>query len=229
MYMRVRDWLSGTTRAQVTTAGIRKGSTQDWLPFADVQAGIVVMKDGGYIKIMEILPTNFYLKSQMEQEGMIQGFYQYLKISPNNIQIRVVTQKADIAAYEARMSDYFDRERNANCREMILDNIEMARYLAVNEAVTHRFFMVIQLEPGDKPRSGDMRDIAAFLDNQAQTARGYLDQCGLEVVEWDDPDAAVMQLLFGLLNKKSARNIKISEQFRDMLTDRQESNMTGGE
>ena len=36
-------------------------STQAWLPIETIVDGIVVMKDGRFIKILEILPVNFYL------------------------------------------------------------------------------------------------------------------------------------------------------------------------
>ena len=37
----------------------------------DIKNGIVILKDGRYIKICEMLPVNFYLKSEGEQENEI--------------------------------------------------------------------------------------------------------------------------------------------------------------
>jgi hypothetical protein len=219
LQMNAKEFLFGRTRGQVSKTGIYKGSTQEWLPIAEVQDGIVITKDGRYVKIIEILPVNFYLKSYMEQQNIIISFAQYLKIAPDNIQIRICTQKADIGAYESRMWAFYENEENEKCREMIADNIDMVRYLAANETVTHRFFIIIQLEPGMKPRSFEARDIAARLYEEAQTARKYLDFCGLEVIEWDDPDEALISLLFGLINKKSASNIKMPGGVTDMISD----------
>ena len=46
-------------------------STQKWLPIETVTGGLVLLKDGRYIKILEVLPVNFYLKSDVEQENII--------------------------------------------------------------------------------------------------------------------------------------------------------------
>ena len=48
-----------------------ENSTQKWLPIETVTNGVIVLKDGRYIKILEILPVNFYLKSEVEQENII--------------------------------------------------------------------------------------------------------------------------------------------------------------
>ena len=46
-------------------------STQEWLPIETIRDGIIVLKDGRYIKVVEVLPVNFYLKSDVEQENII--------------------------------------------------------------------------------------------------------------------------------------------------------------
>ena len=55
-------------------------STQKWLPIETVTGGLVLLKDGRYIKILEVLPVNFYLKSDVEQENIIYYFASYLMV-----------------------------------------------------------------------------------------------------------------------------------------------------
>jgi len=217
--MDVKSMIFGSARAQAKQSGAYKGSTQEWLPIVGIEDDVIITKDGRYIKIIEILPVNFYLKSYMEQQSIILSFSQYLKITPDNLQIHVRTQKADINAYEKRMWEYYDKESNERCMEMIADNIDMVRYLAVNEAVTHRFFIVIQLEEGMKTRSDDIADISARLYEEAQTARKYLDFCGLESIEWENPGEAVIALLYEIINKKTANNIKIPGSVSSMFSE----------
>ena len=57
-----------------------EGSTQKWLPMETVTGGLVLLKDGRYIKILEVLPVNFYLKSDVEQENIIYYFASYLMV-----------------------------------------------------------------------------------------------------------------------------------------------------
>ena len=85
--------------ARNTTGHTYENSTQKWLPIENIRSGIVILKDGRYIKVVEVLPVNFYLKSETEQENIIYYFFSYLKIAPDNLQIRVLTQKADLDEY----------------------------------------------------------------------------------------------------------------------------------
>ena len=80
-----------------------ENSPQKWLPISEFRDGIVVMKDGRYVKVIEVLPVNFYLKSETEQQNIIYYYASYLKIAPDNMQIRVLTQKADISTYLERL------------------------------------------------------------------------------------------------------------------------------
>lgn len=63
--------------------------TQATVPVVDIRNGVVITEDGRYIKILEVLPTNFYLKSSMEQMNIIYYMAAYLRIAPVRLQILV--------------------------------------------------------------------------------------------------------------------------------------------
>ena len=68
---------------------------QDYIPIKDLRNGIVETTDGRYLKILEIEPINFLLRSNEEQWGIISTFASWLKISPMRLQFKSVTRKAD--------------------------------------------------------------------------------------------------------------------------------------
>lgn len=180
------------------------GSTEAWHPVEDIKDGVIHTKDGRYVRIMEILPVNFALKSPMEQQNMIFSYASYLKISPNNLQITVLTQKADIGAYEARMRGYLETEENAQCRAAIHDNIAQVRHLASSRALTKRIFLTIELEPSMGVSGDDPSAISERLRQEEQTARRYLSMCGLEVLVPNYADNFQIELLYKLLNPRAA-------------------------
>ena len=55
---------------------------QDFIPIKDLRHGIIQTTDGRYIKILEIEPINFMLRSDDEQFSIISTFASWLKISP---------------------------------------------------------------------------------------------------------------------------------------------------
>ena len=53
---------------------------QDYLPIRDLKNGIIETTDNRYIKILEIEPINFTLRSDEEQFNIISSFASWLKI-----------------------------------------------------------------------------------------------------------------------------------------------------
>ena len=49
----------------------KKDRVQDFIPIKDIVNGVVRTADGRYIKILEIEPINFMLRSEEEQCGKI--------------------------------------------------------------------------------------------------------------------------------------------------------------
>ncbi|MCL1835896.1 MAG: hypothetical protein FWG48_07000 [Oscillospiraceae bacterium] len=101
---------------------------------------------------------------------------------------------------------------------MIEDNITEVSFIAANEVTTHRFFIIFQYEPQMKARGNSVRAIAERLNEEADTARRYLDLCGLEVLDPDYADNAILDLLYETINKNTARRVKLPDGVFDMMT-----------
>lgn len=192
-------------------------SVQNWLPVSDIRDGVIITKDGRFVKLLEVLPVNFYLKSAMEQQNIIYYFSSYLKIAPDHLQFLAVTQKADIDAYISRMWQIYDTEENESCRGMIADNIAEVEYLADREALTRRFFIALQYEPRMKLRGNTIEGIIQRLNEEADTARNYLDLCGLETLQPEYSDIFLGETLYELLNRKTAHIAKLPLQVFSMV------------
>lgn len=192
----------------VSATGHYANSVQKWLPIEDIRNGVVITADGRFIKILEVMPVNFYLKSATEQQNIIFYFASYLKIAPDNLQILAVTQKADIEAYMKRMWRLHEEEEDESCREMIRDNISEIEYLADREALTRRFFIVFQYEQRMRIRGNSFDGIIARLNEEADTARRYLDMCGLEILQPEYSDIFLCETLFSLLNRNTSKTVK---------------------
>lgn len=195
-----------------------RDSIQAWLPVKNIIGGMVITKDNRFVKICEVLPVNFYLKSPADQENIILSFASYLKIAPNNLQIMVKTQKADMADYVSRMKECAENEANERCREMIEDNIAEVDWLGASTAITRRFFLVFRYEPQMKARRNTVKGIAERLAEEADTARRYLDLCGLEVLEPRYADNTTLELLYEIMNKQTSRRVRLPMGVFDMTT-----------
>ena len=77
--MNIKDLLFGKKISPdgLDASGRYENSIQKWLPIADIRDGVVITTDGRFIKILEALPVNSYLKSATEQQNIIFYFASY--------------------------------------------------------------------------------------------------------------------------------------------------------
>ena len=194
----IKSLIFGAPKTDPVVLGSRfPNGTQALVPVVDIQQGVIITEDGRYLKILEVLPTNFYLKSAMEQQNIIYYMASYLRIAPVSLQILVQTGRADIDAYCDQMQKCYDTETNEMCRDMILEDARLVNYLAANEAVTRKFFIVFQYEG----TAGDFSEIAKQMAEVAETALQYLDYCGLEVLRHDQYDDFLFRTLYTVYHR----------------------------
>ena len=62
-----------------------------------------------------------------------------------------------------------------------------------------------------------LSDIVVRLQEEENTARQYLDSCGLEVVQWSDPDDTLINLFYEVLNRNTCKSVKLTGKTKDML------------
>ena len=198
-------------------SGAYDGSIQAWLPVKDIIQGVVVTRDKRFIKILELLPVNFYTMSDMEKSNAIADIAAYLKIAPNSLQINVLTQKFDLNGYRKMLQKRLEQERNERCREMIQESMEYVPSLVEREAITHRFFLSFAYDPSMKAADNTPGAIAALLNEKAEVARRYLDRCGVTVLEPEYADNFILELLYQLVNKHTSQHIPLPEGAFDML------------
>ena len=196
-----------------------ENSTQAWLPIKTVHNGIIALKQGRYVKILEITPVNFYLKSDVEQENIIYFFASYLKIAPPNVQIRINTERANIEDYLKRHEDFAEDEENEQTREMIYDEMHFVKGLSEKVAVKKRFFIVFSYEPKTfNAENVNYAEIERELSDYAYKAERYLSQCELTVTDISD-DKTLIELLYSFINKESSKYIKpdiLQEEFDEI-------------
>ena len=193
-------------------------SLQSWLPVKDIKSGVICTRDHHFVKILEVLPVNIYLKSPEEQREIIRAFADYLKVAPDEMQIQVRTLRADTAPYIRQMTAYAEREENDDCRAMIEDNIREIGNILTDNALCRRFFLIFRCDTGTVLTRSAVQKAVENLQTEADTARKFLDACELTVVEPHYADNALLDLLYEILNKKTARRIKLPEGVFDMVT-----------
>ena len=190
---------------------------EDYLPIDKIANGIIYTTDHRYVKILEIEPINFLLRSAREQQGIIYSFISYLKISPVKLQIKMISKKADINKHLEQAALELSRETNPHCRELQKDYIQFVKKLSSREAVSRRFFLIFEYEPFNVNRKVEEKEILAALETAAQTAKTFLYQCGNQVVTHDNEDEFTTDVLYTLLNRTLCTEKPLQDRIADVL------------
>lgn len=187
----------------------------DYLPIEKVENGIIYTKDHRFVKVVEVVPINFMLRSAREQRNIIYSFVSYLKISPVKLQIKVLTRRADINRHLDTVRREMVHEENEQCRLMQEDYLNFVQQVGSREAVTRRFFLIFEYEPWANTRRSEQEDEAIqSLQSAVHTASNYLRQCGNEVIVPENEDEFTVDVLYNLLcrNESAVKPLSVRAQ-----------------
>ena len=187
----------------------------DYLPIEKIANGIIYTKDHRFVKVVEVVPINFMLRSAREQRNIIYSFVSYLKISPVKLQIKVLTRRADINRHLDTVRQEMAHEENEQCRLMQEDYLNFVQQVGSREAVTRRFFLIFEYEPWNNTRRSEQEDEAIqSLQSAVHTASNYLRQCGNEVVVHENEDEFTVDVFYNLLcrNESAVKPLSVRAQ-----------------
>ena len=177
--------------------------TQDFIPIKNLEHSIIETTDGRYIKILEIEPINFMLRSEEEQYEIICSFASWLKISPVYLQFKSITRKADSEKHIAMLRNEMETEESEQCKKLSEGYIRLIKDVGSREALTRRFFLIFRYEELRRNENSDYGQICSTLLTAEQNARAYFMQCGNNILQPKDPDEATAEILYMFFNRRS--------------------------
>lgn len=185
-----------------------------YLPVKQVKNGIILTSDNRYVKLVEILPINFLLRSPAEQRNIIFSFMSYLKIAPVNMQFKVVSKKADIQEYIEKIREEAEKETDERCRILQEDYARLIRTLGTKEAITRRFFLIFEYQSYNGNKNPDEKDVFLYMKSAVQTAKKYLALCGNVVLEHDNETRFIVDTFYQILNRQTSLKETLDERIQ---------------
>ena len=194
---------------------------QDFLPVREIRNGIIETTDDRYVKIIEMLPINFLLRSSEEQYNIISSFATWLKISPMKLQFKSVSRKADSDKHVAMVREELSREENQQCRQLGEEYLRLIKDVGNKEALSRRFFLIFQYEPpaGKRSSGESYADIYGMIQTAVQNAKTYFMQCGNAIVQPEDEDAFTAEMLYMFFNRSSCVNEPFQSRVERVVVD----------
>lgn len=133
----------------------KRPTTQKYLDIEQVRDDVVVMKDGTLRAVILVSSINFALKSDDEQQAIVQAYMQFLNGLESPIQVVIQSRNMRIDEYIARMKDAQRNLKNELLRTQMEDYVQFVQDLVEGgEIMSKRFYVVVPFDPAVNVKKG---------------------------------------------------------------------------
>ena len=185
--------------------------TQDLVPVKNIKNGVIETISGKYLKVVEVTPINFHLRSEKEKNAIIYSFASYLKVAPIKIHFKVFSRPADISGHVESIIKEMKDEKDPGCKELQEDYLQLLCNVGGQQGVTRQFFFIFEYHTIGI-RVDTYEQIVQSLNAAVSTFKNLMRHCGNKVIEHDDPNGTgedfwLTNLLYEIYNRTAEASL----------------------
>ncbi|MBR0417875.1 MAG: hypothetical protein IJI66_01755 [Erysipelotrichaceae bacterium] len=193
-------------------------STQHDTPVREIVNGVIITKDERYVKIIEVIPTPFFLKKISDQNKIYNQFIALLKSAPMDIQFKTVALPSNISRQLDKIEESKQLEKNEKC---IRINEEYEQRLRESQkyGVTRRFFVIISYDKKAglfAKKKMNYSEAVRQLNQTAERIIGNLLKMGNKVVT-EEENLHQAEILYTLLNRRKSQYVSFDKNLEDTM------------
>lgn len=127
--------------------------TQQYLDILEIRDDTVVLKDGTLRAVLLVSSINFSLKSEEEQDAVMEAYTQFLNTIDFPLQIVIQSRRLDIDDYLEMLKSVEQKQTNELLKLQTRDYRQfVAELVQIADIMTKRFYIVIPYSPKvDRP------------------------------------------------------------------------------
>ena len=174
-----------------------KVSSRKQIKIKEVKDSILILPNNQYRLAIETSSINFELKSEEEQDVLIDSFQNFLNSLPCKLQILVRVREVDIDKYLEGISKTKDREKEKVYRDEIDNYCDFIKKLVSgNKILSRRFYVVIPYQHLDGNKDFNLIKEQINL-NKDIVLRG-LEKLGMKAKQLDSLE--ILDLFYSFYN-----------------------------
>lgn len=128
-----------------------KTSARHQIAIEGVRDGVLMLPRNQYRAIIEVSSLNFELRSEEEQDAIIDTYESFLNSVGSSLQILVRTREIDMDKYLSDLSERLDYEEDNVYRAQLKNYDEFIRSLiTTNKILTRHFYIIVPYKPSSK-------------------------------------------------------------------------------
>lgn len=120
-----------------------KTNSRKQIAIKEVRNGILVLPNNEYRLVIKTSSINFELKSEEEQDVIIDSYQNFLNSLPCNLQILVRVREVDIDQYLEQMMRSKDKEKEKVYKNQITNYCQFIKNLVSGSKILSRHFYIV--------------------------------------------------------------------------------------
>ena len=187
---------------------IKEKTVQEWIPIKQIlKDGIIEIENNIYIKLLEVTPINYNLKSDLEKEAILNSFKIFFRTCQFDIQILIQSSKEDLTHHISKIKKYVSKKENKYLKNLSENYIQYISNLNNNKkSSSKKFYIIIKNQPFNK-KEKNIEIIKQELNEKYIKIKECLSRCGNKVNNIDKKEE-ILKIFFSYLNTKKYLNKK---------------------
>ncbi len=192
----------------------KKSSSRGQIQIKEVVDNILVLPNNEYRQILETSSVNFELKSEEEQDVIIDSFQNFLNSLPCEIQILVRVREVDIDRYVEDIDRTKDKETIPAYKKQIEGYCSFVKKLVSgNKILSRRFYIVIPYKHTE--RHQDMKLIKEHLNLEKDIIIKGLER--MQMKARSITGLEILNLFYGFYNPESLKTQALTRETVEAL------------
>jgi hypothetical protein len=191
-----------------------KQSSRRQIDIKGVRDGILILPNNKYRSVLEISSVNFELKSEAEQDALIDTYQSFLNSLATSLQIVVRIREMDMDKYLDDFNARMQQEDEQIYKDQVQNYTEFVRSLITKNKILSRHFYVILPFDGKEKDFGLIKE---QLGTNADIVTKGLARLGMQAKPLDSLE--LLDLFYGFYSAGQAKRQPLKKQTMQLLTE----------
>lgn len=190
-----------------------KTSARPQVAIEGVQNDILILPHGHFRTILQVSALNFELKSEEEQDAIIDTYESFLNSVGTNLQILIRTREIDMDKYLEDLRERLDGETETVYRKQLTNYDEFIRSLiSTNKILTRHFYVII---PYTAPAKTDFELIKEQLNLKTDIVAKGMTRLGMHTRQLSSLE--ILDLFYSFYSPAQAKVQPLTEQTLQLI------------
>ena len=190
-----------------------KTSARSQVAIEGVQNDILILPHGHYRTILQVSALNFELKSEEEQDAIIDTYESFLNSVGTNLQVLIRTREIDMDKYLEDLRERLDGETETVYRKQLTNYDEFIRSLiSTNKILTRHFYVII---PYTSPAKTDFVLIKEQLNLKTDIVAKGMTRLGMHTRQLSSLE--ILDLFYSFYSPTQAKVQPLTEQTLQLI------------